>query len=161
LFLSRPNVQKKILTMKITLCGSIAFIGEMLDAKKKLEAAGHKIQMPPLEVPDEKGNMIPVKEYWDMRKSTNMTSGWLWDRKEESIRNHFGKIEWADAILVFNYSKNNIENYIGGNTFLEMGHAFHNRKPIYLLNPIPEILYKEEILGMKPILVSGNLALIK
>ncbi len=147
--------------MKITLCGSIAFIKEMQDAKIRLEAAGHEIKMPPLEVPDEKGTMIPVKEYWDARKATATTTGWLWDRKEETMRNHFEKVLWADAILVLNYSKNSIENYIGGNVLLEMGLAFHSRKPIYLLNPIPEILYKEEILGMKPIVISGNLELIR
>lgn len=61
--------------MKITLCASIAFIREMEEAKKELERAGHEIKMPPLEVPDEKGKMIPVKEYWDLRKSTKTTDG--------------------------------------------------------------------------------------
>ena len=48
-------------------------------------------------------------------------------------------------------------NYIGGNTFLEMGVAFYLNKPIYLLNIIPEIDYKEELLGMKPTIINNNL----
>ena len=147
--------------MKITICGSIAFIEEMKDAKNKLEKIGHEVKMPPLEVPDEKGNMIPVIEYWRIRKVADANAAWVWDRKEEAIRNHFEKIEWADAILVLNYSKKDVPNYIGANTLIEMGIAFHRRKPIFLLNPIPEVSYTEEILGMKPIVLNGDLALIK
>jgi hypothetical protein len=58
--------------------------------------------------------------------------------------------------LVLNYTKNNI----GGNTFLEMGVAFHINKPIYLLNNIPELNYKEELLALKPIIINNNLKLI-
>lgn len=39
----------------------------------------------------------------------------------------------------------------------EMGLAFHLGKPIYLYNPIPEISYKEEILGMKPVVMNRSL----
>src|SRR3990167_4062096 len=63
----------------------------------------------------------------------------------------------ADAILVCNYDKNGIAGYVGANTLLEMGLAFHLRKPIYLLNAIPEVSYKEEILGMQPIVIDGDL----
>ena len=47
---------------------------------------------------------------------------------------------------------------IGGNTFLEMGLAMHLKKKIYLLNSIPEISCKEEILGMKPVIINNNLS---
>lgn len=36
--------------MNITLCGSIAFIDEMLAAKKELERMGHEVQAPPSEI---------------------------------------------------------------------------------------------------------------
>ena len=74
------------------------------------------------------------------------------------MRTHFKKVEWSDVVLILNYDKNNIINYIGANTLLEMGLAFHINKPIYLLNPIPEISYKEEILGMKPMVLNGDLS---
>jgi hypothetical protein len=59
-----------------------------------------------------------------------------------------------------NYDKNNVKGYIGANTLLEMGLAFHLRKKIFLLNRIPEIGYKEEILGMGPFVIDGDLGKI-
>jgi len=147
--------------MRITICGSIAFIDEMQEAKKQLEQIGHEVKTPPLEVNDENGKPMPVKEYYLIRKATDSIDGWIWDRKEEAMRNHFDKVLWAEAILILNHAKNEIEHYIGANTLLEMGLAFHYRKKIYLFNPIPEISYKEEILGMRPIIINGDLNLIK
>ena len=37
---------------------------------------------------------------------------------------------------------------------MEMGLALHLSKPIFMTNEVPEIGYKEEILGMKPILIN-------
>ena len=53
--------------------------------------------------------------------------------------------------------KDGKKNYIGGNTLMEMGLAFFLKKKIFLLNQIPELSYKEEILGVKPILINGDL----
>jgi hypothetical protein len=146
--------------MKITLCGSIAFHDEMALTKKELEKLGHQVKLPPFEVKDEKGNMIPVKKYYTLRKETTTDTGWIWDRKEEAMRWHLDKITWSDAILVLNYEKNNIPGYIGANTLLEMGIAFYLNKKIFLWDKIPEIAYKEEILGMKPIAIKKNLKII-
>jgi len=146
--------------MKITLCGSIAFYDEMKEIQEKLEALGHEVDLPPSEVPDENGVMMPVKKYYEIRKLAEKEKGggdsWIWDLKSVAIMNHFNKVAWADVILVNNYTKNNIPNYIGANTFLEMGLAFYLGKKIYLLNPIPEVSYKEEILGMKPVVINNN-----
>ena len=61
-----------------------------------------------------------------------------------------------------NLEKNGIKDYIGGNTFLEMGLACWLNKPIYLINPIPkELSYTEEIRGMQPIVINNDLSLIK
>jgi len=144
--------------MKITLCGSIAFFNQMLEIKKELEMSGHEVKLPPTEVADENGNMIPVAEYYKLRKEAKEDTGWIWERKAEAIKNHFDKVAWSDIVLVLNITKNDIANYIGANTFLEMGLAFHLGKKIYLLNPIPEIACKEEILGMKPIVIANDLS---
>jgi hypothetical protein len=143
--------------MKITICGSIAFYQEMLDVQKQLEAMGHKVKLPPHEVEDENGNMIPVKEYYARRKAAGVDDAWIWERKSQAITWHFDKEVWADAILVTNYDKNGIAGYVGGNTLMEMGVAFFLKKPIYLLKPIPEISYKEEIIGMKPVVINNDL----
>jgi hypothetical protein len=43
-----------------------------------------------------------------------------------------------------------------------MGLAFHFRQKIFLLNPVPDMPYiKEEVLGMQPIIIEGDLSLIK
>lgn len=67
-------------------------------------------------------------------------------------------MQGADAILVVNINKNGIKNYIGGNTFLEIGFAHVLDQKIFLLNPIPEIqFYKSEIEAMKPTVLYGDL----
>lgn len=143
--------------MKITICGSIAFYDEMMQVKETLINLGHEVDLPPFEIQDDTGKMIPVKEYYERRKTETSNIGWIWDEKERAMHLHLKKIEWADSILVLNYSKNEIENYIGGNTLIEMGVAFYLKKKIFLYNSIPEINYKEEILGMKPIIINRQL----
>lgn len=147
--------------MNITICGSIAFYDEMLNIKKNLEELGHQVKLPLPEVKDENGNMITVKEYYAKRKAETDDRSWIWDKKEEVMRLHFQKIEWSDAVLILNHDKNNIPNYVGANTLLDMGLAFHLNKKLFLLNDIPEISYKEEILGMKPVVISQDLTKIK
>lgn len=142
--------------MKITICGSIAFFPEMLEAKAKLESLGHEVKMPPTEVPDESGKMIPVEEFYKLRKTVSDEKSWIWTRKEEAMRVHFDKVAWSDAILVLNLDKNGMAGYVGPNTFLEMGLAFHLKKKIFMLNSIPEISYKEEIVGLKPIVIGQD-----
>ena len=69
--------------------------------------------------------------------------------------------EKSDAILVLNYEKNEVKNYIGGNVFLEMGLAYYLKKIIYLINPIPDLPYETEIIAMKPIIINGDFTKIK
>lgn len=147
--------------MKITICGSIAFYDEMTKAQHRLESMGHQIKLPPHQVQDEHGQMIPVQQYYQIRKTSDEADTWVWGRKQEAMMNHFEEVAWADAIVVMNCAKNGIDGYIGANTLLEMGLALYLRKKIYLLNSVPDISYREELLGMQPIVLSGDLSLIK
>ena len=64
--------------------------------------------------------------------------------------------------MVINLDKHGSKNYIGGNVLVEMAIAFYRNTPIYLLNDIPEdSLYAEELIGMNPIVLSGQLSSIK
>ncbi len=146
--------------MKITICGSIAFIDEMEAAKRELEQFGHEVKLPPSEMTDAEGKAILSKDVYAIRKSSNTVDDWVWEKKTEAMKNHFDKVAWSDAILVLNHTKNNVAHYVGANTLLEMGLAFHQGKKIFLLNPIPEISYKEELLGMKPTVLNSDLSLI-
>jgi hypothetical protein len=147
--------------MKITICGSVAFNEKAFSVKKELEELGHEVRIWPSEVKDQQGNLIPIEEYYQVRKKAGENEKWVWERKAEAVMNHFNKVSWSEAILVLNYDKKEIKGYIGGNTLMEMGIAFFLKKKIYLLNEIPEMPYKEEILGVKPILLNGKLEDIK
>lgn len=71
-------------------------------------------------------------------------------------------MQGADALLVMNIERHDIPNYIGGNTFLEMGFAHVLHQKFFLLNPIPYIkFYQSEIEAMNPIIINGNFLLIK
>lgn len=84
-----------------------------------------------------------------------------WEKTEQDlIRRYFKEIEQSDAILVLNMTKNGIANFIGGNSFLEMAFAHVLNKTIYLYNPIPDVLYRDEMMAMKPVVLSGNLSLL-
>ena len=154
--------------MKITLCGSIGFYKEMESARDELLKLGFEIKIPELglEAPKEYGG--GKKVYFGKHIEENggidaFPAGHkIWDQKESAIRDHFKKIDWADAILVVNHEKRGIKGYIGGNTLIEIGVAFYLRKKIYILHDISsELSYKQEILGMKPVMLYGNLKLIE
>jgi hypothetical protein len=146
--------------MKITICGSMVFENEMQAMVKKLEGLGHEAKAPIERVKDEAGKDLHVLEFHEIRHSAGKDDAWVWDRKAEAIQAHFDKVAWSDAILVLNYDKNKVANYIGGNTLMEIALAFHLKKKIYFFNDVPEVSYKEELFGVKPEIINGDLKLI-
>ena len=134
--------------MKVVICGSLKFASEMKDLKHKLEERGHAVQMPV-----EMDNTNYEKKSPEQGISNILS--------HDLIRKHYRKIVDGDAVLIVNISKNGIENYIGGNTFLEMGFAHVNHKKIFVLNPLPAGLnYYEEMAGMQPVVINGDVDLI-
>ena len=80
----------------------------------------------------------------------------------DAIREFWRMMQGADAVLVLNFDKNGVKNYVGGNTLMEIGFAHVLDQKIFMLNPIPEMPYcKSEIEAVKPIVINGNLSLIK
>ena len=77
--------------------------------------------------------------------------------KAKMFRQSEAAIRENDAVLVINYEKNGIDNYIGGATFLEMYDAFRLNKKIFMINPIPNGILRDEIEGFNPILIGGDL----
>ena len=71
------------------------------------------------------------------------------------------KVKNNDAVLALNFEKNDQQNYIGGATFLEIFRAFDLGKKIYLYNPIPQNIFEDELKAMNPLIINGNLLLIK
>ncbi|MFA6994851.1 MAG: hypothetical protein WC249_00365 [Patescibacteria group bacterium] len=149
--------------MKITICGSIAFYQKMEALKVSLEAKGHEVYIPLLsnEAPAEMGGGKKINFGKYVEDNGGMDNfpldHELWNLKGKAIRDHYDKIERCDAIVVSNYEKNGIQGYVGGNTLIEIGVAFYLKKPIYILNPISSALsYRQEIYGMKPIFLNGD-----
>lgn len=137
--------------MKIALCGSMVFTDQMLTVKKQLAEMGHQA------VVSDFANNYVGKEEAEIVRLTNH------DKIEnDAIMEFWEEIKASDAILVLNYDRRGIKNYIGGNTLMEIGFAHVLGKKIFLLNPIPEIeYYKDEIVAVKPVILNGDLARIR
>ena len=82
----------------------------------------------------------------------------MFKQSDDTIKN-------MDAVLVLNYDKCKdgkiYKNYVGGATFLEMYDAFRYGKKIFLINDIPEGILFDEIEGFNPIILKGNIDLVK
>ena len=153
--------------MKITICGSIGFYKEMESAQNELQRQGHEVKIPELalEVPKEYGGgrKLYFGQYIEQNGGIDAfpPGHKIWDLKESAINDHYKKIDWCDGILVVNHEKRGISGYAGGNTLIEIGVAFYLKKKIYILNPVSsELSYKQEIMGMKPVILNGDLSKI-
>ncbi|MFC1613477.1 hypothetical protein ACFL23_04050 [Patescibacteria group bacterium] len=133
--------------MKIGIIGSMQFTDKMIEYRDQLLELGHNafltdlhktmIGKTDLEIEKiklhQKNNMDAIREFWRM-------------------------MQGADAVLVLNFDKNGVKNYIGGNTLMEIGFAHVLNQKIFILNPIPEMPYcKTEIEAVKPIIIEGDL----
>jgi len=137
----------------ITICCSASFYRQALEVEERLQERGFRVHIP--------HTAYKMKESGDFNVDTYKT--WYknaadYGKKAELMRAHFDKVVESDAILVLNYEKKGMRGYIGGNVLMEMGIAFHHKKPIYVLNPVRETLpIYEEIMGMQPIVLNGDL----
>lgn len=154
--------------MKITICGSMKFYNEMEYAQEELTKLGHEVKIPmlALEVPEQfgGGKKIYFGEFIENNGGIDAFPGHheIWALKHGAIKDHYEKIDWAEAVLIINHEKRGVPGYVGGNTLIEIGVAFYQKKPIYILNPVSsDLSYKQEIMGMKPIFLDGDLSKIK
>ena len=137
--------------MKIGVIGSMQFTEKMMEARDALKALGHDAFVTDLAAPFV-GKTDEEKETIKIDQKNN----------HDAIREFWRMMQGADAVLVLNVEKHGIENYIGGNTFLEIGFAHVLGQKIFLLNPIPEIpYYKTEIEAMKPVILHGDLSKVQ
>jgi nucleoside 2-deoxyribosyltransferase len=136
--------------MIITICGSMQFHKEMASMRDELLSRGFTVH-----VPGELDDIHKNESY--MESDEERITAKI---EYNFIREHFKKIEVADAILILNYEKKGVPGYIGGNTFLEMGYAFGLGKKVYLLYPVPDMDYKTEMHAIQPIVINGDLSQI-
>jgi hypothetical protein len=140
--------------MRITIVGSSKFAKEMVDYKNQLNDLGHEVNLHEHYQAQAKGDMKEIRERMSV------------EHAKVKIENNYHKYHYdeivnrSDAILVLNLDKNDIKNYIGGNTLMEMGMAYVHDKKIFLLNSIPDMSYSEEIKSLEPVVINGDLKLV-
>jgi len=137
--------------MKIGIIGSMQFTEKILEVRDELIKLGHEAFVTDLHKALI-GKTDEEKEEIKLHQKYNL----------DAIREFWRTMQGADAVLVLNYDKNDIKNYIGGNTLMEIGFAHVLNQKIFLLNPIPEIpYYKTEIEAVKPVIINADLSKIK
>jgi len=142
--------------MKITLCSSASFYKELFSIKAELEELGFKVLVPI------SAKEMQVTGNFDVRRiKTWHDNPSDFHKKTAYMEGHLKEIDNGDAILVVNLEKGKIAGYIGGNALLEMFYAWLKQKPIYILHPVSKVLpLYEEVMGMNPIFLNGDLSKI-
>ena len=136
--------------MKIAICASMVFTEKMLEVKNQLKELGHEAHISSF-----------VNEYVGKSEKEKEKITIYHKTQKDAIRKFYEKIKISDAILVLNYDRRGISNYIGGNTLMEIGFAHVLEKKIFLMNPIPDIeYYRSEIESVRPVIINGDLTKI-
>ena len=136
--------------MKILIISSASFYDKIPPIKEYLEKKGFELLMP-----NTYDNPNLEKEVWKKGFKAHA------QLEKELFKLSEKKIKSVDAVLCVNFEKRNIENYIGGATFIEIYEAFKNNKKIYLYHDIPKGMLYDEIAGFDPIIINENLDLIE
>ena len=107
--------------MKILIHASLDFVKDLVFAQKSIEGlTKHEVLLPELiryqYIRDEQG---------DDEAFTKI--------KNRLTKENISNVEKCDCLLILNHNHRGIENYVGGNSFIEMIIAFYLKKPIYLL----------------------------
>lgn len=130
--------------MHIFVVCSKQFYDRVPALKAALESQGHSVTLPNgYDAPGQETSFADAGEY----------AAW----KASMLRQDREIVAAHDAVLVVNNEKNGQKNYIGGAVFLEIANAFYLDKKIYLMNPIPDAAFKDELIGMQPTIINGDL----
>lgn len=137
----------------VVICASASNYEKAVAVELKLLKMGYRVVLP---MTAEK-----MKQSGDFDLAKVKT--WLNDPKDYHkrallVETHFKEIEKGDILLVANFEKHGDPNYIGPNVLMEMGLAFHLKKPLVILNGLPDKSpFIEEVLSMQPIILNGKL----
>lgn len=96
--------------MKIGIIGSMQYTEKMIEARDELLKRGHDAFVTNLADPFI-GKTDEEKETIKIHQKNNL----------DAIREFWRLMQGADAVLVMNFDKHGIKNYIGGNTLMEIG----------------------------------------
>jgi non-canonical (house-cleaning) NTP pyrophosphatase len=132
--------------MKLTICGSMHHIEGMKEAERILTEAGYTV-----EIPNPREGEVDYHSLSDEQRAS---------LKNTLIKEHLDKISESDAVFIYNKEKKGVPGYIGGNTLMEMAFAYQQNIEIFLLQPAPDLSYIDEVLGMQPIVIDGDVSQI-
>ena len=140
--------------MKVLIICSKKFYSKIGEVKNKLEKKNIEVFLPNCY-----DDPTTEQRMWELGKEEHQKfKARMYKQSEETISE-------MDAVLVLNLDKEKegkvYKNYIGGATFLEMYDAFRLNKKIYLYNDVPDGMLFDEIEGFGPIIINGNLDLVK
>ena len=143
--------------MKLVICSSAAFYKHVAELARDLEQAGIDVV-----IPKTARKMIETGNFDVDSYKTWYENDADYTKKADLMRGHFDEISAGDAILVVNDEKHGVPGYIGPNVLMEMSLAWYQRKPIYVLNPLPaDSPFEEELKGMMPIMLDGDISKLK
>lgn len=137
--------------MKIVICGSMSASKQMVEMEKILKAKGYEVILPKHAEKYASGELYAE----DSHESTKHKI------EHDLIREYYLTIKDADVVIIANYDKGNIRNYVGGNSFLEAGFAHALNRKLYFLNDIPDMIYSDELRALQPVILDGDLSKIK
>ena len=124
---------------KVALAGSIQFLRKMSLLRNELAAHGLDSELPlsvPLDTIDPVGQRARLaKRFMDI----------------------VGRADLA-ALLIVNSERDGMRHYVGASTFSEAAVAFSKSKPIYLLEDLPQGLFREELMSFGAIPLNGDLS---
>jgi hypothetical protein len=136
--------------MKIVICGSMSVSKQMVEMGRIFEKKGHEVVIPKNADEYASGELQAENSHESTKNKINYNL----------IREYYSTIKNADAVIIANYDKGNIRNYVGGNSFLEAGFAHALNKKLFFVNDIPDMIYSDELRALQPVILNGNLSLI-
>ncbi|WCJ63013.1 hypothetical protein [Agrobacterium tumefaciens] len=108
------------MTVRIAICGSMAFVDEMEAIASAFEALGYQ-------------PMTPAREERNF-DWTDLKSAEVIAQKKYYIDRHLEIIRHCDVVLIANFPKRGIEGYVGPNTLMEAAFAYALNVPVIFLN---------------------------
>jgi len=136
--------------MKIFIACSKHFYKQIKEIADQLEQVGHKVSYP-----NSYDDPFMEERLKEMSPEEHITWKSMMMKKDKD------NIQPQDAILVLNFEKRGIPNYIGGATFLEVYKAWELEKKIFFYNPSPNCSFTDELNGINPTIINEDLTLIK
>lgn len=130
--------------MKISICGSMAFVDQFDALAEMLRADGHAV-------------CTPVREEAAARWE-EMSQGQAVALKVGYISNYLEEIRSSDLVLIANYAKDAVVGYVGANSLVEAAFGFALGKPVAFLFEPGEQPCRLEVLSLMTACLNGEVS---